>query len=205
MRPITIILGVLLATAVSGSQTKHRPETSDETIWHGRYKNCDHGYLVNLPPGVVGHEGLPPMPNHGILILAANPGTTTDVTLKEPRLIDVYDTNDAGELGSPRAYIKRYELKPTEISERVTVLKEHSTKFRGWPATFIRLRKTNNFSTSEIEELVVYRWPKEIGPIFNIVLLRTTAEHYGEDHALYIQIRKGLEFIPVPEGECSND
>ncbi|MFZ0979380.1 MAG: hypothetical protein WAN23_08245 [Candidatus Acidiferrales bacterium] len=205
MRATAIILGVLLGTAVSGSQTKHWTETSDETIWHGRYKNCDHGYLVNLPPGVVGHNSLPPSPNHGILISAENPGITSDVSPEEPRLIDVYDTNDAGELGSPGAYIEQYELKPTETSERVTVLEQRATKFRGAPAMFIRLRKTNNVSTSEIEELVVYRRPKEIGPLFSIVLLRTTPEHYGEDHALYVQIRNGLEFIPVPEGECSND
>jgi hypothetical protein len=39
-------------------------------------------------------------PNHGILISAKNPGTTTRVTFEETRLIAVNDTNDAMELAA---------------------------------------------------------------------------------------------------------
>ena len=145
------------------------------------------------------------MPNHGILISAANPIITTEVTLEEPRLIDVYDSNDAAEVGSARAYVEEYDLKPAEESEKITIIEKHATKFQGLPAVYVHFRKTNKGATSEIEELVVYRTPKNIGPLFTVVMLQTTPEYYSHDRLLYLHIRDGLQFVPVPRGECSND
>src|ERR1700733_13532969 len=100
--PPSLILGIFAFTYPQG---KRWTETPNETIWRETYGNCDHGYFVDLPPGVVGHGAHSPTPNHGILISADNPGITTEVTLKEARLLDVYDSNDAAELGSPQAYV----------------------------------------------------------------------------------------------------
>ena len=125
--------------------------------------------------------------------------------MDEPRLIDVYDSNDAADVGSARAYLDEYDLKPTEESERITIIEEADIKFRGWPAVHVHFRKTAKTSTSEIEELVVYRTSKNLGPIFYVVTLRTTPEYYSHDRALYLQIRDGLQFIAVLRGECSND
>jgi hypothetical protein len=186
-------------------QGKHWTETPDETIWRGKYGNCDHGYSVNLPSGVVGHGSHSPNPNHGILISAKDPSITTQVTLEEPRLVDVYDSNDAGELGSPGAYVDRYDLKPENGSERITILERRDTRFRGSAAVYVHFRKTREHATSEVEELVVYRAPKGIGPTFYVVMLQTTPEFYDRDHALYLQIREGLRFVRVLPGECSND
>jgi hypothetical protein len=138
-----LISALVLATAVTGSQLKHWTETSQETIWRGRYKNCDHGYLVNLPPGVVGHDSLPPSPNHGFLVSAANPDITTEITLEQERLIDVYDSNVAAEIGSARAYVEQYDLKPSEKFGMIDGIEEEDTKFRGWPAVHVHFRRTN--------------------------------------------------------------
>jgi len=205
MRGVLLVLPLVLATAVASSQVKHWTETPSELLWRGRYKNCDKGYLVNLPPGVIAHGSHPPTPNHGILISPENPGATTEVNLEDRRLIDVYDTYDAGEEGSARAYLKRYELKHDKASEKITILDERATKFRGSSAAYVHFRKTDGGSITEVEELVVYREPKEIAPLFNVVLLRTTAEAYTHDHPLFVQIKEGLEFIAVPKRECSND
>ncbi|MGB0037001.1 MAG: hypothetical protein WBP79_16145 [Candidatus Acidiferrales bacterium] len=205
MRISLFLSTLLLAATVASSQVKHWTETSDELIWTGRYKNCDHGYLVNLPPGVVGHGSHPPSPNHGILISAKNPSTTNEVALEEPRLVDIYDSNDAAELGSARAYLKEYELKPAKAPGKITILEQRDTKFRGSSAVYVHFREMKKLSTSEVEELVIYRTPKEIGPFFNVVLLRTTPEFYSHDHVLFIQVRDGLRFIPLPKGECSNN
>ena len=205
MRITLFISNLLLVAVVASSQVKHWTETSNELIWRGRYKNCDHGYLVNLPPGVVGHGSHPPSPNHGILISAKNPSITAEVTLEEPRLVDVYDSNDAEELGSARAYLKEYELKSAKATEKITILEQRDTKFRGSSAVYVHVRETKKLSTFEVEELVVYRTPKEIGPVFNVVLLRTTPEFYSQDHILFLHIRDGLQFIPVSNSECSND
>jgi len=206
MRITLLLPSLILAIAVAAyPQGKHWTETPDETIWRERYGDCDHGYFVNLPPGVIGHGTHSPSPNHGILISAKNPGITTEVTLKEPRLVDVYDSNDAGELRSPQAYVQRYDLKPKSASERITILERRDTKFRGSTAVYVHFRKATQHSTSEVEELVVYRAQKGIGPSFYIVMLQTTPEFYNRDHRLYLQIRQGLRFVHVPLGECSND
>jgi len=197
-----LIFGIAFA---ADSQGKHWTETSDETIWQGRFGNCDHGYFVNLPPGVIGHGTHSPSPNHGILISAKNPSITTEVTLGEPRLVDVYDSSDAGELGSAQAYVEEYALKPENASESITILEHRETKFRGTPAVYVHFRKTKEHSTSEVDELVVYRAPEGIGPTFYVVLLRTTPQYYVQDHALYLQVRGGLRFARVPSAECSND
>jgi hypothetical protein len=206
MRATLLLPTLIFAVAVASyPQGKHWTETTDETIWRERYGNCDHGYFVTLPPGVIGHGSHSPSANHGILISAKGPSITTEVTLKEPRMIDIYDSNDAGELGSPQAYVERYDLKPGNASERITILERRDTKFKGSMAIYVHLRKVTEHSTSEIEELVVYRAPKGIGPTFYVVMLRTTPEFYSRDHNLYVQIRDGLNFVGVPPGECSND
>src|SRR6266850_5617694 len=203
MRITLLLPSLILAIAVAAyPQGKHWTETPDETIWRERYGNCDHGYFVNLPPGVIGHGSHSPSPNHGILISAKDPARTTEVTLGEPRLVGVYDSSDAAGLGSPQAYVKRYALGRELMSEGFAILERRDTKFRGSTAVYVHFRNATKHSTSEGEELVVYRAPKGIGPSFYIVMLRTTPEFYSRDHALYLQIREGLTFADVPAGEC---
>jgi hypothetical protein len=204
MRITLLTAALLLATTVADSQSRHWTETSTETIWRGRYKNCDHGYLISLPAGVVGHGTHSPNPNHGILISVDNPRITTEVTYDEPRLIDVNDINAGEDLGSARANLERY-LKDFRTSNNIAILEQRYTRFQGFSAAYVHFRKTSGRSTLEVEELLVYRAPKGISPLFNIVLLQTTPEYYNRDHVLFLQIRDGLQFIPVPRGECSND
>jgi hypothetical protein len=125
--------------------------------------------------------------------------------LEEPRVVDVYDSNDAGELGSPWAYVQEYDMTPENASERITILERRDTTFRGSPAIYVHFRKVTKHATSEVEELVVYRAATGIGPSFYVVKLRTVPGFYTRDHALYLEIRKGLQFVRVPPGECSND
>jgi hypothetical protein len=206
MRATLLLPTLIFAIALTAHpQGKHWTETPDETIWRQRYGNCDHGYFVNLPPGVIGHGSRSPSPNHGFLISAKDPSTTAPVTLEEPRLVDVYDSNDAAELGGARAYVEQYILKPENASDRITILERRNTKLRGFTAVYVHLRRATDHSTSEVEELVVYRTTTGIGPSFYVVTLRTTPEFYSRDHDLYLQIRDGLNFVPVPRGECSND
>jgi len=202
---IVLLSTLLVGSVVSNAQLKHWTETSSETLWRGRYSNCDHGYVVHLPVGVVGHDSLPPLPNHGILISPENPGTTDEVTLEASRVLTVYDSSDAAEIGSAKGYLEQYDLKPRQSSEDVKILTEMVTRFRGAPAIYVHLRRKDGNRTSEVDELVIYRKPRNIGPQFNVIELITTPESYLHDHALFVQIEDGLRFIPVPRGECSND
>jgi hypothetical protein len=175
MRTVSLFAALILAVvSVAQCQGKHWAETQDETIWRVRYGNCDHGYFVALPTGVVGHGSHSPGPNHGILISTENPGKTADVTPNGQRVIDIYDSSDATGLGSAAKYVREYDLKPENASERITVLERRDTTFRGTSALYVHFRKTSVGMTSEIEELIAYKTPKRIGPTFYVISLRTT-------------------------------
>ena len=124
--------------------------------------------------------------------------------MEEPRLIDVYDDFDASELGSAHAYLDS-ELKFENESGKVTIMEKSDTKFRGVPAVHVRYRKANGSSISETDEMLIYRNPKNLGPILYEVMLRTSPQYYSRDRALYLQVLAGFRFIAVPLGECSND
>ena len=182
--------------------SQHWTQTAGETIWRGKYTNCDKGYAVSLPIGVVGHDGLPPSQNHGFVISAAAPDTTSEVTLEAERLVGVYDTYDAMEYGSARAY-SQAEL---EHAEPVQTLERRDTKFRGLPAAYMRYRKGSGKSAFETDELIIFRsHPRNSSPIFYVIWLRTPSSHYEEDRKLYQLVRDGFNVIPVARGECSND
>ncbi len=205
MRARRLIPLLLPAVLLAASPSRHWEETANETIWRGRYKNCDHGYEVYLPKGVVAHNSLPPAPNHGILISATDPGTTAEVTLENKRVIGVYDSNDAMELGSGHAELDWELNQERKESNTLEIIERHDTRFSGLPAAYARYRTKKGGSASETEELVAYRTSKEIGPIFYVILLRTSPEHYAQDRRLYLQVRGGFRVLPDPKGQCSND
>src|SRR5580704_10312285 len=93
---------LLIALACAPAQTKtpapHGRETDTETIWTARYSNCDYGFYVVLPTGVVGHGAKPPAPNRGFAIdPAAARSTDTFNAADANRYIEVssfYDLED---------------------------------------------------------------------------------------------------------------
>jgi hypothetical protein len=198
------ILNLLLLSVFRffASCPQHWTQTPDETIWREKYTNCDKGYAVSLPKGVIAHAGLPPNPNHGILVSAKAPGTVAEVTLEAERLVGVYDTYDAMEYGSAQAYLWG-EL---EQAGSVEVLAQRDTKFRGLPAAYVHYRKKTGDVAIETEEIIVFRSHlKILSPVFYVIWLSTPGSHYEEDRKLYQQVRDGFHLLPVPTGNCSND
>ena len=100
------------------------------------------------------------------------------------------------------AHVKTHDLQPENALEKITILERRHTKFRGSTASYVHFRKATDDSTSEVEELAVYKAPKGIGPSYYTVALQTTPEFYSQDHALYLQILKGLRFVDVPPGSA---
>jgi hypothetical protein len=200
MRSAILTLFLLAGFRVFASFPQHWTQTPDETIWREKYTNCDKGYAVSLPKDVVAHGGLPPSPNHGILVSAKAPHTVAEVTLKAERLVGVYDTYDAMEYGSAQTYLK----KELEDAGPIEVLAKNDTRFRELPAAYVHYRKKTGEVAIETEELILYRQSKNSGPIFYVIWLRTPTSHYEEDQKLYQQVRDGFHLIPVPRGKCSN-
>lgn len=118
---VCIAILVWLAAPV-GAQHRNWTQTSNELVWRDKYTNCDKGWAVELPNGVIAHGSLPPNPNHGFLISAANPGTTNEVTLDVPRVIVISDEYDAMDLHTARAYLD-FRLKNTK-GARVLSIRE---------------------------------------------------------------------------------
>lgn len=202
MRPIFLNLLLLSVFRFFASSSQHLTQTAKETIWHEKYTNCDKGYSIILPKGVVAHSGFPPSPNHGFLVSASAPDTVAEVTLEARRLVGVYDSYDAMDYGSARAYLKA-ELKN---AGSVEILASHDTKIRGLPAVHIHYRKGVGDSAVDTEELLLFRsHPRNSGPIFYVIWLRTSSTHYEEDRKLYQQVRDGFYLMTIPGRKCSND
>src|SRR5260370_2096669 len=182
--------------------SQHWTQTPDETIWREKYTNCDKGYAVSLPKGVVAHDGLPPSPNHGFLVSAKSPDTVAVVTLDAERLVGVYDTYDALEYGSAQAYLKA-ELKQ---AGSVEVLEKNKMDFDGLPAVSVHYRKQTSDSALETQQIVVFRnHPKNLGSLFYVIWMRSPSSHYEEDYKLFEQVRDGFHLLPGPAGKVSNE
>jgi hypothetical protein len=199
MRAMRVVLVFIWAALAAGEGVRHWAQTETETIWRGRYKNCDYGYAVILPDGVVAHGDLPPSPNHGFLVSAEEPRTIGDVTLAEPRLISVDSHYDAAEAGSARAYLNQYRDKNEQVVETKDLT------FKGLPAAYGHYRIRQGTVAVEKVELVFYRKGKDGEDILYEIALRTPAEYYSQDSLLYDKILDGFEVLPPPKGECSND
>jgi hypothetical protein len=191
--PFTAVVFVLAGQI--GAQDRHWVETRSETIWHGRYTNCDKGWAVDLPRGVLAHGSLPPNPEHGFLISATNPGTTDEVTADALRVIDVYDEYDAMEFHTARAYLD-WELKNTESK---VVLDVRGTVLQGLHGIQAKYRVKSSGSEQIVESLIFLR-----RDIVYHLLLRTTDQYYKADSALFSRIRAGFRMLPIPKGECVN-
>ena len=74
--------------------------------------------------------------------------------------------------------------------------------FRGLPAVEALYQVNARDSKEVIEELIAYRYRRP-GSIY-VLWLRTTAEHYEVDSALFARISAGFRILPIPKGECSN-
>jgi len=179
------------------ASVRHWTETSAETIWRGKYTNCDKGYFVDLPPGVVAHAVCSPSPNHGFLVSTSAPGTTDRVTSKHPSFIGVFDEYNSMKLGSARAYLD-WELKNIPNPDLIDV---QQIVFRELPAVEAEYRATVNGQQQQNRVLIVFREKDDL--VYEIVLC-TQARDYIRDVGLYEKIKAGFQVFPIPGGECLN-
>lgn len=194
MRSGAVFVVLICIVGVARAQFHNWIETRYETIWRKRYTNCDKGYAVDLPSGVIAHDSLPPNPNHGFLISAAAPNTTAAVALDSARIIDVFDEYNSMDFATPREFLNS-EL--AEIAKK-EILHVRPLVFRGLRAIEGHYRTLTD-KPSEVDELVVFRQG-----IVYVLMLRTTPQNYRSDCALFAQIKAGFRTLALPMGACSN-
>ncbi len=182
----------------------HWRETPNETIWTGKYSNCDHGYYVLLPSGVIGHSGsLPPAPNHGFQIDLANPSGTNTVPPSSVRRFWVWD--------SP-GFESESEVSKTDDSLDDTKSKGTTEASQFLRRTFLRVggqkavhihSSLKNGKDLLIEDYVNFYSP-DATTEYQFKLITPRAD-YAADKRLFDQVLAGFRFTTIPDGECSND
>jgi len=115
--------------------------------------------------------------------------------------VGVYDSYDAAEYGSARAYAKQL----LEWEGPVEVVASHNTKVQGLPASYVHYRKKKGLTVLENEEVVVYRLSKADSPMLYVIWMRSTSQAYAQDRKLYQQIRSGFRILSIAKGDCSNE
>jgi hypothetical protein len=155
---------------------------------------------VLLGPEVVGHDTLPPSPNHGVTVSLPDVGSTSPVTNKEERFIDVsayYDTTLVGSLAGAAAY---EEGLMAGVSDRPLKKKRIYASLAGHRAAF----STISFASAKGNIVIKLITALRAGIIYTISL-QTTNANLKADEEQFEKIRNGFQFLPLPQGECSND
>ena len=206
MRIIPTVAALLLigfATAQEHpSPVKHWQLTDSETLWIGRYSNCQYGYYVLLPAGVVAHSELPPNPHHGFVVKLPDIGVRTEVTSDNnaDRLIWVnaeYNVTEESTLGG----IANYEIGLTKSNKQNFKLTERKRiMLQSKPAVGFKVEYDTPKGRVVEEEIVAIRH----GIIYEFGV-KTNRDDYPEDAQELRRILAGVRFFRVPKGECSND
>ena len=201
----TITAALLLLTAVAAGAQKHWQETDSETLWRGRYRNCDYGYEVMLPTGVLGHGTHSPGSNHGIVISLSDPATTKPFSQDGPRMIFVWNEYAPDDVNTPRAYFEQLDH-DTPAGPSFSDVTVGNTRLGGLPAYSARMLRHGERGIEVIEQVIAYR-PKgsSLGPIIIDITLRTTQKNAADDRQVFRNVLRGFRSIRDPHGSCSND
>jgi len=167
---------------------RHWRVTDSETLWTGRYNNCDYGYYVLLPSGVVGHDTPPPSPNHGFLIALPDVGTMEYALDRKGRFVWVdasYNSSDSHSLSDL--------VHAGDIGEKIP------TTMAGLSA--VQVRSASGVGASRVVEVATVAL--RAGIIYTVAL-RTNGIDATGDEAVYRRIILGFKLLPLPRGQCSN-
>ncbi len=202
---LIVILVCIGATTQSSQSPGHWRETDSEAIWTGRYSDCDFGYSVILPAGIVAHSAKSTGPNHGFAINPAAPRSARAFkTPESDRYIEVlsfYDLEDHEETTSATI---DYYLWLGEIGgeKNVESLSRRTLSLAGLSAKRIETRWMENSTAIRRDRIIAYR---RSGGILYQLTLQSPEKTYANDEQLFDRIVEGFRLNKLPTGECSNN
>jgi len=196
---------LMVATVAIGRQhiaSQHHWELTDsETLWIGRYSNCQYGYYSLLPTGMVAHAEHPPAPHHGFLVSLPDISLRTEVTVyNSNRYLWVngeYNTTEESTL----AAVTDYQIALSrEHGKNFKVVGLHSFKLRSVPATRHKAEYQSPRGQVVEDVVVVLR----SGVVYELGL-KTPAGNYAEDREKFDQVLAGIRFTTRHNGQCWNE
>ncbi len=195
-----LVSGVAVGSEAQQARQTYWEETETETLWRGRYSNCDYGFYVSLGNGVVWHGTHSPAPNHGIYLPLPDVGNVNPAADALDRFIWVdahHNVSDHRSLES----VTTYEL---------GVASEGKTAFRvvqRKPTTLGGLRAIAFTVEYEGHHGRVVEWGVLAlrSSIVYTVAVQSLADSIAADREQFEQVRRGFTLLPIPQGECSNN
>jgi hypothetical protein len=160
-----------------------------------RYVNCDYGYMVRVPAGLIGR--VPEYQNHGFYMKLPDGQST----------IEVYNEFNMSDSVSPHVVFD-YELKsPAKRLAGWTIVSRHSQQVKGLAATSVTATYRYKGVKWKSHYVILYR-PEDSEGLGNIVYLfelTTPLERYEETSVELNRTLEGFELTKLPIGPCSND
>ena len=216
-RPFSfLLLGTLIAALAApaaahafgqGKLQRHWRVTAAETVWHGRYSNCDYGYYVELPKGAIAHSPKPPQPNHGAVMDLASPRSNRELVPHLRRSLSMNSTYDASGLSSLDSIAKKELSLMRQGKQNFRVLTEHPAHLAGLPGKLIQVSYAGSRGLAIVLEMIAYRppGPHGLGGIVYRLKLRSTSTALDQDKRTFHALLAGFHLTPLPLGACRNE
>jgi hypothetical protein len=113
--------------------------TNSESLWTGRFTDCDYRYYVLIPNGFVAHAHHPPAPATWRSIGLPETSTTDVVTIDNERFISVMASSNEFAFKSPKEFVNHVLDHLREGKTGFEVKARQSSSLDGEPATKLRV------------------------------------------------------------------
>lgn len=198
MAMLLSLLPVGLRAQAKSSQDKQ--DTDTETLYRTHYSNCEGGYAVDLPAGLVAHRDKAGS-NHGFQIDLSAPGDIRPFSASEQRFIAVSDHFNSLELPSFPAIVQNEVAQAQDEQPDWSVQERLPIKLDGLQATHLRAR----FKGKKMVDEDIYAWrPEENGRgnfVYKIQLVTLQAS-YSQDRDIFDQIVAGFHRLAWDAAGC---
>jgi hypothetical protein len=189
MRCVAVVctLGAALSLSTYGSQQE------EETH---RYVNCDYGYLVRIPRGLVGT--VPQYQNHGFYINLPDGESRIQVS-------NSYSMSDSKIPKDVFSYELRFVFMRDDY-KHFNVTSERTRSVQGLDSMEVTGTYTRNNTSWKSEILLMYRPPKDgLEDVVYQIELSAPAARFKTSLQEFEQTVAGFELTALPRGECSNE
>lgn len=190
-------LGLVIATAPALAQqershflgTGKMRLTDSESLWTGRFSDCDFRYFILIPKGFVAHADRPPRRLHAVLFSLADTATTNVVTAEDERVISVMASSNELEFKSVKEFADHMLDDLGKEKSGFETKARESSHLDGEPAAKLRVEYDSPDGRVVEEELLSL----QSGVLYEI-RLRTTAANYDIDEQNFTKVVSGFRF-----------